>query len=83
VSGTEEAMAGMADRLEGMLEELSDMALDALRRATSGDPDSGETGDALALERKVLKARRALERALTALREASGTAREPHDDGAG
>ena len=72
----------MADRLEGMLEELSDLAMDALRRATSGDPDSGETGEALALERHILKARRALEKTVTALREGSGTVREPLDDGA-
>jgi hypothetical protein len=71
----------MADRLEGMLEELSDLAMDALRRATSGDPDSGETGDALALERRILKARRALEKTVTALREGSGTVREALDDG--
>jgi hypothetical protein len=76
-------MADMADRLEGMLEELSDMAMDALRLATSGDPDSKETGEALALERRVLRARRALEKTVTALREGSGTAREPLDDGAG
>jgi hypothetical protein len=75
-------MADMADRLEGMLEELSDMAMDALRRATSGDPDAGETGDALALERRILKARRALEKTVTALREGSGTVREQLDDGA-
>jgi hypothetical protein len=72
----------MADRLEGMLEELSDMAMDALRRATSGDPDSGETGEALALERRILKARRALEKTVTALHEGSGAVREPLDDGA-
>ena len=75
-------MADMADRLEAMLEELSDLAMDALRRATSGDPDSGETGEALALERRILKARRALEKTVTALREGSDTVREPLDDGA-
>ena len=75
-------MADMADRLEAMLEELADMAMDALRRATSGDPDSGEAGEALALERRILKARRALEKTVTALREGSGTVREPLDDGA-
>jgi hypothetical protein len=75
-------MADMADRLEGMLEELSDMALNALQRATSGDPDSSETGEALALERRILKARRALEKTVMALREGSGTVREPLDDGA-
>jgi hypothetical protein len=74
-------MAEMAERLEGMLEELSELALDALRRATSGDPDSGETGEALTLERRILKARRALEKTVTALREGSGTVREPLDDG--
>ena len=72
----------MAERLEGVLEELTDMALDALRRATAGDPDSAETGEALALERRILKARRALERSVAALREGSGSGREPLDDGA-
>ncbi len=41
-------MTDLAERLEGVLEELTDMAIDALRRATSGDPDSAETGEALA-----------------------------------
>jgi hypothetical protein len=76
-----EAMLEMAQRLEGMLEELTDMAMDALRLATSGDPDSAETGEALALERRVLKARRALERCILALQEGSGTARSSLDDG--
>ncbi len=59
----------MAERLEGMLEELTDMAMDALRRASSGDPDSAETGEALAMERRILKARRALEKSIAALSE--------------
>jgi hypothetical protein len=83
VSVPSEAMDDMAERLEGMLEELSDMAIDALRRASSGDPDSAETGEALAMERRILKARRALERSITALREGSGQRRQPLDDGAG
>ena len=78
-----EAMDHMAERLEGMLEELSDMAMDALRRASSGDPDSAETGEALAMERRILKARRALERSIAALHEGSGPRRQPLDDGAG
>ncbi len=82
MSGPNEAVAELAERLEGVLEELTDMALDSLRRASSGDPDSAETGEALALERRILKARRALERCVAALQEASGTAREPLDDGA-
>ncbi len=83
MSGSGEAVADLAERLEGVLEELTDMAIDALRRASSGDPDSAETGEALALERRILKARRALERCVAAFREASGSGREPLDDGAG
>jgi hypothetical protein len=87
VSGPNEAVADLAERLEGVLEELTDMALDALRLASAGDPDSAETGEALALERRVLKARRALERCVAALREDSGSGsgsdRVPLDDGAG
>ncbi len=74
-------MADMAERLEGMVEELTDMAIDALRHAGSGDPDSAETGEALAQERRILKARRALERSIAALGE-GGAGREPLDDGA-
>jgi hypothetical protein len=82
VSVANEAVADLAERLEGVLEELTDMALDALRRASSGDPDSAETGEALALERRILKARRALERCVAALQESAGSARDPLDDGA-
>jgi hypothetical protein len=82
VSGPTEAMADLAERLEGVLEELTDMAMDALRRATSGDPDSAEAGEALALERRILKARRALERCIVALNERPGSGRVPLDDGA-
>jgi hypothetical protein len=82
VSGSNAAVADLADRLDGLLEELGDMALDALRLASAGDPDSAETGEALALERRLLKARRALERSVAALREGTGSARELLDDGA-
>ena len=82
MSRPSEAAERMAERLEGMLEELSDMAMDALSRATAGDPDSKETGEALAEERRILKARRALERSVAALREGSDSRREPLDDGA-
>jgi hypothetical protein len=75
-------MESMAERLEGMVDELTDMAMDALRRATSGDPDSAETGEALAMERRILKARRAVEKAAAALGEESRSARAPLDDGA-
>jgi hypothetical protein len=69
LSGSHDAMDEMAERLEGMVEELTDMALDALRRATSGDPDSLEAGEALALERRIVRARRALEKSISVLRE--------------
>ncbi len=82
MTGPNEAMERMAERLEGMLEELGDMAMDALSRASAGDPDSRETGDALAEERRILKARRALERSVAALLEGSASRPEPLDDGA-
>jgi hypothetical protein len=62
-------MSDLAGRLEGMADELTDMALDALRRATSGDPDSLEAGDALAIERRIVRARRAVEKAIAVLGE--------------
>ena len=80
MSGPSEAMESMAERLEAIAEELSDMALDALRRAGMGDPDSAETGEALAEERRLLKARRAVERSVVALRQRSRSA--AFDDGA-
>ena len=55
-----------------MAEELTDMAIDALRRATSGDPDSAEAGEALALERRINRARRSVEKAVSILAPASG-----------
>jgi hypothetical protein len=83
VSGTDEAVDELAGRLEGILEELTDMALDALRLASAGDPDSAETGEALAREKRILRARRALERAVAALRGGSRSAGEALDEGAG
>jgi hypothetical protein len=67
VSSTDDALAEMAGRLERMAEELTDMALDALRRATSGDPDSAEAGEALSLERRIARARQAIEKAAVVL----------------
>ena len=83
MSGTNDAVEELADRLDGVLEELTDMALDALRLASAGDPDSAETGEALALEKRILKARRALERSVAALRGGSVSGRAALDEGAG
>jgi hypothetical protein len=69
VSATDDAMEEMAGRLDGMAEELTDMAMDALRRATSGDPDSLEAGEALALEKRLNRVRRSVEKAASVLRE--------------
>ena len=81
MSGTNEAVDELAYRLDGVLEELTDMALDALRLASAGDPDSAETGEALALEKRILKARRALERSVAALRGGSASGRTVPDEG--
>ena len=67
MSSTDDALAELAGRLEGLAEELTDMAIDALRRATSGDPDSAEAGEAIALERRIVRARRAVEKAASVL----------------
>ena len=40
MTSAEEAMADVAARLEGVVEELTDIALDALRRGSQGDPHS-------------------------------------------
>lgn len=81
MSGSQNALESLAERLEGVVEELADMAIDALSRASSGDPDSAETGEALALERRILKARRAVDKAVATLREPARR-RDTVDEGA-
>ena len=66
-------MADVASRLEGIAEELTDMAIDTLRRGASGDPDSGEAGEALQVERRLVRARRAVEKAISVLAPPSGS----------
>jgi hypothetical protein len=72
VTSTDDALADVAGRLQGMAEELTDMAIDALRRATSGDPDSAEAGEAVSLERRIVRARRAIEKAVSVLATPGG-----------
>jgi hypothetical protein len=79
MTSAQEAMDDLAGRLEGVVEELTDIALDALRRATSGDPDSAEAGEALAVERRIVRARRAVEKAISVLSAGGGALL---DDGA-
>lgn len=67
MTGAADAMADVAGRLEGVIDELTDIALDALRRASQGDPDSAEAGEALAIERRIVRARRAIEKAVAVL----------------
>ena len=51
----------LADRLRAIEEDLRDRAYDALRSAAEGDED------AAAAEKRILQARRAVERAIRAL----------------
>lgn len=74
-----EAMADVAERLEGVIDELTDIALDALRRAAQGDAHSAEAGEALAVERRIVRARRSIEKAVSVLAPAGDSL---IDDGA-
>jgi hypothetical protein len=60
-------MAEVAARLQGVVEELTDIALDALRRGSQGDPHSAEAGEALEVERRIVRARRSIEKAVSVL----------------
>ena len=69
-------LTDLADRLRTIEEDLRDRALDALRAAAAGDEASA------AAEKKILQARRAIERAIHALDElAEPDADRGFDDG--
>jgi hypothetical protein len=72
VTSAVEAMADVASRLEGVAEELTDIALDALRRASQSDPDGAEAGEAIAIERRIVRARRSVEKAIAVLAPGGG-----------
>lgn len=61
----DERVAEVADRLTGLAEELADLALERLRRAA--DPEAPDP-EAAAAERRLTRARRAVERAAGILR---------------
>jgi hypothetical protein len=63
---SEVAYADLASTLRGIEEQLRDLAYDALRAAAAGD------ADAKVEEKRVLKARRAIERAINALESRGG-----------
>jgi hypothetical protein len=65
----------VADRLESIAEELGDLAFDRLREATSGARRTGTPDPAVVAEEKRLtRARRAVEKAVVTLRRAPSTA---------
>jgi hypothetical protein len=73
MTAAEDAMAEVASRLEGVVEELTDIALDALRRGSQGDPHSAEAGEAIEIERRIVRARRSIEKAVSVLAPAGGS----------
>ena len=60
----EPALDEVRERLEGIAEELADLAIDRLRSAVEGDPAVA------AEERRITRARRAVEKAAGLLRTA-------------
>ena len=65
-------MEALAEQLEGLGDELGDLVLDQLRRAA--DPDDADPAAALALERRLTRARRAVDKAAALLRGPGDTA---------
>ena len=76
-------MADMAERLDGMVEELTDMALDALQPCHLGRPRLARGGrGARRSNAASSRARRALERAVAVLGDGASAGRDALDDGA-
>lgn len=63
------AVEDLRDRLSGIAEELADLALERLRAAVD---DGAATPDAAAQERRLTRARRAVEKAVAVLSEDDG-----------
>jgi hypothetical protein len=64
-------LSDVADKLRAVEEDLRDRAYDALRSAAEGDED------AAAAEKRILQARRAVERAIRALDPEGGWSEGP------
>jgi hypothetical protein len=64
------ALDDLVDQLESIAAQLSDLALDRLRAASDSSADGGEPDPALVVEeRRLLRARRAVEKAAAILRQ--------------
>jgi hypothetical protein len=67
VSATDEALGALAEQLNSIAEQLADLAIDCLHQALGGrsadGPDAGEAERAQMLERRLTRARRAVEKA--------------------
>jgi hypothetical protein len=63
----DERLAELAERLSGLAEELADLALDRLREAARGGDGDRAAADE---ERRLTRARRAVEKAAALLRPA-------------
>jgi len=70
----------VADRLDAIAQELGDLAFDRLREATSEARRTGTPDPAVVAEEKRLtRARRAVEKAVVVLRRAPASASESED----
>ena len=73
MSGTGEELQSILERLEAIGEELADLALAQLQLA-AGEEDDAAVGHAADTERRLTRARRAVEKAAALLRERSDNA---------
>ncbi len=67
MSTVDDALASLAEQLADLSEQLADLALDRLRAAA--DPDEPDRAEAEALERRITRARRSVQKAAALLSE--------------
>jgi hypothetical protein len=76
----EDDMAALAEQLRSVAEQLSDLAMDQVRAAMHPDGDAaGGDGDPVHLERRLVRARRSVEKAAAILSQRPG--QDLGDDG--